>query len=72
MPVDTELTALETEILELICHEYTAVEIAKRLFISERTVEGHRNHLLLKTGAKNTAGLVIYAVKNGIVDVYKK
>lgn len=72
MAVTTELTARETEILELICHEYTAVEIAKRLFISERTVEGHRNHLLLKTGAKNTAGLVIYAVKNGIVDISKK
>jgi DNA-binding NarL/FixJ family response regulator len=72
LPVDTDLTARETEVLELICNEYTAVEIAKRLFISERTVEGHRNHLLLKTGAKNTAGLVIYAVKNGIVDVYKK
>lgn len=71
MAVPAELTTREREVLELICREHTAVEIGQQLFISERTVEGHRNHLLLKTGAKNTAGLVVYAVKNGIVDVYK-
>lgn len=61
------LTAREKEILQLICMEYTTTEIARQLFISERTAEGHRNHLLLKTGAKNTAGLVAFAVKHCLV-----
>jgi DNA-binding NarL/FixJ family response regulator len=45
-------------------------EIADQLFISSRTVEGHRNSLLLKTGAKNTAGLVVYAIESKIVDTH--
>ena len=64
-----DLTAREKEVLQLICKEYTTIEIARKLYISERTAEGHRNHLLLKTGAKNTAGLVLFAVKNYIVVV---
>ena len=64
-----ELTARETEILQLICEEYTTGEIAEKLFISPRTVEGHRNHLLEKLGCKNTAGLVIYAVQHDLVKV---
>jgi DNA-binding NarL/FixJ family response regulator len=63
----TDLTPREREVLELICLEHTAGEIAEKLFLSVRTVDGHRNNLLLKTGARNTAGLVMYAVKNGIV-----
>lgn len=63
----TDLTPREREVLELICLEHTAAEIAEKLFLSVRTVDGHRNNLLLKTGARNTAGLVMYAVKNGIV-----
>lgn len=63
-----KLTNRELEILMLICEEKTTNEIAVQLFISPRTVEGHRNNLLDKTGAKNTAGLVLYAVKNKIVD----
>ncbi len=65
-----ELTAREKEILRLICREYTSPEIAAELFISERTVDGHRNNLLLKTGCRNTAGLVLFAIKNGIVDMH--
>lgn len=63
----TDLTPREREVLELICMEHTAAEIAEKLFLSVRTVDGHRNNLLSKTGARNTAGLVMYAVKNGIV-----
>lgn len=63
------LTARELEILRLICTELTATEIAEKLFISMRTVDGHRQHLLEKTGARNTAGLVIYAVKKGLLDI---
>lgn len=50
----------------MICAERTAAEIAKEIFLSQRTVEGIRSLLLEKTGARNTAGLVLYAIKNGI------
>lgn len=60
------LTAREKQILELICHEHTTQEIAVKLFLSVRTVDGHRNNLLEKTGARNTAGLVIYALRNDL------
>lgn len=59
----------EKEVLELICRQYSTSEIAEKLFISSRTVEGHRNNLLLKTESKNTAGLVVYALQNKIVNV---
>lgn len=62
------LTRRETEVLKLICSENTATEIADALFISVRTVDGHRQNLLDKTGARNTAGLVIYAIKHGLLD----
>lgn len=64
-----ELTPREKEILKLICEQYTSSEIAAKLFVSIRTVEGHRNNLLAKTGAKNTVGLVLYALINNMVDV---
>ncbi|NII27006.1 response regulator transcription factor [Pseudoflavitalea sp. X16] len=62
------LTRREKEVLGLICKEYTTPEIATALFLSERTVEGHRNNLLLKTGARNTAGLVIFALRHQLMD----
>ena len=62
-----ELTSREKEVLQLICQEFTNLEIAKKLFISGRTVEGHRNNLLSKLGCRNTAGLVIYAMQHGLV-----
>ena len=55
--------------LQLICEEQTTAEIAKKLFISVRTVEGHRKNLVEKTGVRNTAGLVIYAIKNKLIEV---
>jgi two-component system response regulator NreC len=62
-----ELTKREEEILDLICQQFTTEEIAEKLFISPKTVNGHRNNLLEKTGSHNVAGLVIYAIKNNIV-----
>lgn len=59
------LSERELEVLRGICQEMTNTEIAGQLFISPRTVEGHRNNMLLKTGAKNTAGLVVYAMTKG-------
>ncbi len=67
IPVD--LTDRESEILKLICKEYTNPEIAELLSLSPRTIDGHRYNLLAKTGSKNTAGLVLFAVKNGIHEI---
>ncbi|MFV8344082.1 response regulator [Flavobacterium sp. XS2P39] len=61
------LSSRELEVLKLICSQKSTVEIAEKLFISPRTVEGHRNNLLLKTESKNIAGLVVYAVQNDIL-----
>ena len=63
------LTKREIEVLEQICKQKTTNEIAEALFISPRTVEGHRNNLLLKTESKNSAGLVVYAVQNKIINL---
>lgn len=63
----TYFTKRENEILNLICKQYTTIEIAEKLFISPRTVEGHRNNLLTKTASKNIAGLVVYAIQNKLV-----
>ena len=62
-----QLTRREEEILDLICQQFTTEEIAERLFISPKTVNGHRNSLLEKTGSHNVAGLVIYAIRNNII-----
>ena len=61
------LTAREIEVLKLICAQKSTMEIADTLYISPRTVEGHRNNLLLKTESRNIAGLVVYAVQNEIM-----
>lgn len=63
------LTDREKEILGLICEEMTNGEIALQLHLSERTVEGHRNKLLSKTSTRNTAGLVIFAIKNDLFNI---
>ena len=63
------MTLRELEVLQLICKQKSTVEIGEKLFISPRTVEGHRNHLLLKTESKNIAGLVVFAIQNGIVSL---
>ena len=56
------------EVLKLICAEKTAVEIGKEIFLSPRSVEGIRQRLIEKVGVRNTAGLVMFAIKNGILD----
>jgi len=66
---EVELTGREKEVLQLICEECTNQEIADKLFISNRTVEGHRNNLLSKLGCRNTAGLVVHALQSGLVKV---
>ena len=66
-----ELSNREIEVLKLICDEYTSQEIADKLFISKRTVEGHRQKVIDKIGAKNTVGLVIYAIANKLHSLSK-
>ena len=66
--VDIPISPREIEVLKLIAQEYSNSEIAERLFISIRTVDTHRRNLLEKLGAKNTAGLVRFAIKKGLVD----
>ena len=65
---NVELTERELEVLKLICEEKTAAEIAKDIFLSPRSVEGIRQRLIEKIGVRNTAGLVMFAVKNNMVD----
>jgi DNA-binding NarL/FixJ family response regulator len=67
----THLSALsnrEKEIIRLICMEYTNVEMAERLHLSKRTVDNYRLNILNKTQSKNTAGVVLFAVQNGLID----
>lgn len=65
---NVELTEREQEVLKMICEEKTAVEIGKEIFLSPRSVEGIRTRLIEKVGVRNTAGLVMFAVKNGLAD----
>ncbi|MUV02869.1 response regulator [Flavobacterium rakeshii] len=64
---DKLLTEREKEILRLISMQKTAKEIGEILTITPRTVEGHKNNIFIKTGTKNIAGLVIYAIQHHIV-----
>jgi len=61
------LTRREIEIIVLISKEMTNIEIAKKLFLSIYTVETHRRNILHKINAKNTAGIVRYAVQHGLI-----
>ena len=63
--VNGMLTEREKQILMLVCQEYTNKEMADALNLSVRTIDGHRSRLLKKVGAKNTAGLVKFALRNG-------
>lgn len=60
------LSTREKEILSLIVKELTSEEIAEKLFISKKTVDNHRQHILEKTNCKSTVGLVKFAVKLGL------
>jgi DNA-binding NarL/FixJ family response regulator len=63
------LSEREVEILMEVCRGLSNQEIADKLFISKRTVDKHRANILEKTGCKNTANLVVYAIKNRLVEV---
>ena len=65
---DPSLSERETEVLKLITEGNTNREIAKELFISNRTVESHRRNIIKKLNLKNTAELVSYALNNGLIN----
>jgi DNA-binding NarL/FixJ family response regulator len=62
-----KLTRREKEILKLISEEYTTQEIADKLYLSPKTVETHRQNLILKLGVKNSVGLVKVAIEKGLI-----
>lgn len=65
---DAELSEKEIHVLKLMCDEKSTKEIAEIVEISPRTVEAIRDRLKIKTGAKSTAGLILYAVKHGLIE----
>lgn len=66
---ENALSVREVEILFQICKGLSNQEIGDKLFISKRTVDKHRSNILAKTGCKNTANLVVFAIKNGLVEI---
>ena len=66
---DEQLSEREREILVAVCRGLSNQEIADELFISKRTVDKHRANILEKTGCKNTASLVVYAIRHGGGDI---
>ncbi len=66
---DLEVSDRELETLKLICDGFTNDQIAEKLHLSPETVKWHRNNLLSKTGCNNTAALVMYAIKNALIEI---
>ncbi|MFC0184317.1 DNA-binding response regulator, NarL/FixJ family, contains REC and HTH domains [Pseudarcicella hirudinis] len=66
LSVKVDLSERELEVLKYICEGMSTPQIAEKIFLSPRTVEGHRNRIMEKTGTKNVAGMVAWAVRNGI------
>ena len=64
-----KLTRRELEVLSLVAKGLSNTEIADKLFISKRTVDGHKANLIQKTGSKNIVDLLIYSIKNNIITI---
>jgi DNA-binding NarL/FixJ family response regulator len=68
LTTDVVVSEREKEVLTLVCMEFTATEIAKKMEISSRTVEAIKDRLMERFGVKNSVGLVFYAMKNQLID----
>lgn len=66
---DISLKDREIEFLQFACTEMTYKEIAEKMFLSPKTIDGYRDSLFQKLNVKNRVGLVIYAIKNELVEV---
>jgi DNA-binding CsgD family transcriptional regulator len=66
---EVAITAMQKEVLVLLCNQYSTNEIVEKLNIARNTVNRHRQELLDRTQAKNLAGLVIYALKHKIIQL---
>lgn len=62
------ITEKDIEVIYLLANQLTAKEIATKLFVSPKTVDGYKNSLFLKTKTKSVVGLVLYAIQNGIIN----
>lgn len=67
--LNVTFTDSELNVLRYVCQEFTSTEIAKKMYISKRTVEGVRTEMIKKLGVKNVVGLVLFAAKNRIIDL---
>jgi DNA-binding NarL/FixJ family response regulator len=67
-PAQLQLSDREKEVVALVAREYSSIEIADLLFIAPTTVDTHRRNAMSKLGVKNLAGLVKYALKQGLID----
>ncbi len=65
----SQLNERERDFLKHSCTEFTYKEIADKMFVSPRTVDGYRDALFEKLQVKTRVGLVLYAIKNGLVDI---
>jgi DNA-binding NarL/FixJ family response regulator len=63
------LSERELEVLVKVCNGLSNIEIGDKLFISPKTVEVHKSNIFKKTGVKNSAQLVIYAIRNGYIEI---
>jgi len=66
---EIKITNREKDVLKLIAQGYTNKEIGEILFISPRTVDGHRSSLIAKTGSRNVINMLIYAIRNKIIKI---
>ncbi|PKP53713.1 MAG: DNA-binding response regulator [Bacteroidetes bacterium HGW-Bacteroidetes-1] len=66
---DLNLTRRELEVIELLAEGLSNREIAEKLFVSERTIVGHKSNLMSKTGTKNTVSLLAYSIRNKLINI---
>lgn len=66
---NTGFSAREIEIIRLVCQQKTAREISSLVYLSERTVEQYRSNIAKRIGARNMAGIIRFALQNGIIDL---
>ena len=65
----SKLSQREIEVLKLICKGFSSSEISQKLSLSQRTIESHRTNLIVKTESRNTPDMVMFAIRNGIIDL---